>query len=450
MRRIRPARVWTDARLLAWSALTLLLSPLILLAKLKRHFVQDYEWEFDPRRWRMAPLSPAAPPAEIVFVGAGPGELTMIDRLVAELQARRPELRVGVCLRALDVLPRLVQERPAQRLSLWPFDALPPVARWLQAERPEVLVFVDRFRFPVFAGGAAAAGTRLALVNGRSRRRRSLGHRLAAPFYRWQFSGFDLMAMQSEANAEAAREFARPDARIVAPGTLKADLRPGKLPEAQEASLRAWLLPDALPLVAVGSTTDIEEESFALDAFLAVREGTPCRLLLAPRDARRVPDTLALLGEKGLPVSRRSESGPPADVLLLDTFGELATAYAFVRAAYVGGFRGRGGGHNVLEPLEHAVPVAYGPNPGHFGAERGLIEPSGAGRSVADAAALAAFWRLFLTDDAERTRTGALGRRVVEENRGAVARTVDALLDLLAATASAPEAPAPRTSGPVP
>lgn len=431
MSRIQPSRVWTDPRLLAWTGLTLLFSPLLILAKLKRHFVQGYEWEFDSRRWRVPTLSPHVPPARIVFVGAGPGELAMIDRLVEALEAARPDVSVGICLRNLDTLAELGQSRPTRRLSLWPFDALPPVACWLRSERPEIVVFVDRFRFPTFACATASAGARLALVNGRSRRRKGLGYRLAAPFYRWQFGGFALMAMQSEANADAARDFAPEGCRVVAPGSLKADLRLRELPGEHRESLKAWLLPDGLPLVAVGSTTDPEEEALTLDAFLAVRHEVPCRLLLAPRDARRCGETLALLRERGLTVSRRSTNDPPAEVHLLDSFGELATAYAACRAAYVGGFRGHGGGHNVLEPLEHGVPVAYGPNKGHFEAERRLIEPSGAGRAVADVDELTAFWLRFLRDDAERARVGTEGKQVLTENRGAVARTVEALAALI-------------------
>ena len=425
------ARVWTDPRLLGWTALSVALSPLLLAAKLKRHFLQDYEWEFDPRRWRVPALTPDLPQARLVFVGAGPGELLMIDRLVEALEARRPDLAIGICLRNLDTLADLRRQRPARRLSVWPFDALPPVARWLGNERPEIVVFVDRFRFPTLACAAARAGSRLALVNGRSRNRKSLGYRLAAPFYRWQMGGFALMAMQSEAYAAAARRFAPSGCLVFSAGSLKADLRPKTLPEAQRETLRKWLQPDALPLVAVGSTADAEEEALALDAFLAVRSEVSCRLLLAPRDVRRIDETLTLLAGKGLTVSRRSAGDPPADVLLLDTFGELAFAYGSARAAYVGGFRGKGGGHNILEPLEHGTPAAYGPNPGHFDAERRLIEPSGAGTRVSTADELAAFWLRFLIDDAERTRVGLLGKAILDQNRGAVARTTDALLSLI-------------------
>lgn len=431
-------RVWTDPRLLAYGALTLLLSPVLLIFKLRRRYLQHYPWELAVRRWTVREISPDVPRADLVFVGAGPGELVMIDRIADSLRERQPELRVGVCLRNLHALDKLRVERPSTRLSVWPFDALPPVAKWLEQERPRLLVFVDRFRFPLFACGAARAGATLVLVNGRSRRRKGLGYRLGAAFYRWQFGGFRLMSMQSDANAEAARDFAPAGCRVISPGSLKADLVPRDMDEEQRNALRSWLLPDGLPMVAAGSTTGPLDDTLVIEAYLIVRRETPCRLLIAPRDPKREPELLARLQEHGLSVSRRSAGDGPADVLLLNTFGELATAYGFARAAYVGGFLGKGGGHNVLEPAVHGVPVAYGPNRGHFEAEQRLLESKGAGTKVDSAAKLAAFWKRFLVDEAERERVGDLGKAVLAESRGAVDRTAEAILELLELRAHEP------------
>ena len=426
-------RVWTDPRLLAWNGLQLLISPYLIVKKLKRHFVKHREWEFDLRRWQVPVLTPNVPPARVVFVGAGPGELTMIDRLVESIQARRPDLTLGICLRAIDTLLALRTERPGRRLSIWPFDVLPPVARWLRSERPELLVFVDHSFYTTLACGAVRSGAGLAIVNGRSRpaRRARFRDRLRLPVQRWQFKGARLMGMIGSEGANRVRPLVPGGCEIVETGSLKADLRRRELPETTRLDLEAWLLPDEVPLVAVGSTTDPEEEAMVLDAFIATRAQTPCRLLMAPRDVRRCGSTRELIAGRGLSLSRRSAREGIADILLLDTFGELATAYSSCWAAYVGGFWCGGGGHNVLEPLAAAIPVAYGPKPGSFDAERRIAESAGAGFPVDGADELSAFWLRFLRDDAERERIGLAGKRVLDENRGAVERTVDALLGVL-------------------
>ena len=55
----------------------------------------------------------------------------------------------------------------------------------------------------------------------------------------------------------------------------------------------------------------------------------------------------------------RVSSGPlagAADVLLVDTVGELASLYSLATSAFVGGSLVRVGGHNLLEPLAAGAP----------------------------------------------------------------------------------------------
>ncbi len=419
----------TDVRLLAWTALESLAFPFVLLIKLKRH-LHHYVSEFDMRRWNIpAEELPETGEARLIFVGAGPGELLMMDRLIAELHRRRPEVQISICLRDLPALDRLRQERPNQRFCVWPYDYLLPVARWLRVEKPTAIVFVDRFRFPTFVRAAARRGVFLGLVNGRSRVRRSIAYQIAAPFYRWQIGAFDVLAMDSEESAAAIRPYASPGATVIAPGTLKADLSEGSV---VSGGLDRWLgSAKDQPIVAAGSTVNSEEEAVVLNAFIELRSTHPCRLLLAPRQLKRIPEIIAAIRDLGLTVSRRSALDSPADVLLLDTFGELARGYAAASSAYVGGFLGKGGGHNIVEPLQWGVPVAYGPGRGNFASLQALCEDAGVGTRVCDASQLAAFWRLHLEDPELRAEVGGIGKRIVEESRGALERTVAALLKIL-------------------
>ena len=85
---------------------------------------------------------------------------------------------------------------------------------------------------------------------------------------------------------------------------------------------------------------------------------THALLVLAPRKPDRnstPPPQIAAAG--GWKVIRRSRSGPRratldenADVLLLDSIGELAGLYSLADAVFVGGSLVPSGGHNILEP----------------------------------------------------------------------------------------------------
>ncbi|MBP9839343.1 MAG: 3-deoxy-D-manno-octulosonic acid transferase, partial [Proteobacteria bacterium] len=54
-------------------------------------------------------------------------------------------------------------------------------------------------------------------------------------------------------------------------------------------------------------------------------------------------------------------SGKPVEVILLDTMGELSSAYALGTFSFVGGSMENIGGHNPLEPAAHKVMVLFGP-----------------------------------------------------------------------------------------
>jgi 3-deoxy-D-manno-octulosonic-acid transferase len=322
-------------------------------------------------------------------------------------------------------------ERPGTRASLWPFDALPPVLRWLGQERPDVVVFTERFRFPIFMGACAAFGARVSLINGRCRVREGPFYRLAASFYRWQFGLFSLMAMQSERYRQAATRWA-PQAEVIVTGDIKGDLAPPNLGPDREAELRAWLRPEtAPPIVVAGSTANLDEERLVLEAFRRLRAQTPARLLLAPRKLTRREEVLGLLHAEGFSVSPRTEPTGDAEVYLLDSLGELAWCYRYAEVAYVGGAMGAGAGHNVLEPLEWGLPVAYGMNRGHFEALQKLCEEAGVGTRVATAEAIADHWLKYLRDPAARDDAAIRGRTLVANNRGSIATTVKALHRLL-------------------
>ena len=49
-----------------------------------------------------------------------------------------------------------------------------------------------------------------------------------------------------------------------------------------------------------------------------------------------------------------------ADVVLLDSIGELAGIYSLANAVFIGGSLVASGGHNILEPAWWKVPPVFG------------------------------------------------------------------------------------------
>src|SRR5204862_4532645 len=83
-------------------------------------------------------------------------------------------------------------------------------------------------------------------------------------------------------------------------------------------------------------------------------------VIIAPRKPERFDVVASLLK---VPFVRRTAIGErqTANVLLLDSVGELTRIYPFATVAFVGGSLVPTGGHNPIEPAAAGVPVCFGP-----------------------------------------------------------------------------------------
>jgi len=183
-----------------------------------------------------------------------------------------------------------------------------------------------------------------------------------------------------------------------------------------------------------GSTME-GEEAPVLDALAAAaRRVGPMLTVLAPRHPERFAAVARLLEERGQSFGRRSALADAPDrceVLLLDTIGELARAYRHADLAFIGGSLVATGGHNPLEPAVWAVPVLSGPHVFNFREVYHELVAAGGVRLVADGPELERAITDWLAKPEAARQSGLAGRAVIEANRGATVRTVDALLALV-------------------
>jgi 3-deoxy-D-manno-octulosonic-acid transferase len=240
-------------------------------------------------------------------------------------------------------------------------------------------------------------------------------------------------------------------------GNVKFDIEePEAQPLTEELRLR-FRIDGERPLV-VAASTHAPEERIVLEAFKLLTSTadpvTPAtgatkrpRLLIAPRHPERFGEVAALVETSGLTWARRSAepraSDAGCDVVLLDSIGELRAVYALAEVVFVGGSLAPVGGHNVLEPALEARAVVTGAHTSNFKAVVATLLEQGAlvqlPRTEGEEAArsLARALRDLLDDEAKRRRTGSRARAVLEQNRGATARTVELLAPILEQTSDA-------------
>ncbi len=325
-----------------------------------------------------------------------------------------------------------------------PYDLPGPVRRFLERARPRLGLILETELWPNLYCACGERSIPLVLASARVSARSVRRYRLLAGLVRATLGRVSLIAAQSEEDAARFIALGASAARTQVVGNLKFDVGPPPEAEARGQELRV-ALGTTRPVWVAGSTHAGEEE-LVLDAQRRVRAARPdALLLLAPRHPPRFEAVAALLQRQGVRyVSRRSGAAvaPDAEVLLVDTLGELAVLYAAADVAFVGGSLVPVGGHNLLEPAALAKPVVTGPFTANAAAIASLLASAGALAVVTDAAGLAERVVLELGDPAGRATRGARGLAALAANRGALARLL-ALLRPLVGSASEP-----RPSGP--
>lgn len=373
---------------------------------------------------------PLAPGPDRFWVHAvSVGEVMAAAPLVAALRVRWPEFRVAVST-VTATGAQVARERLAgtEATFVFPLDLALATRRAVRRVRPRCFIGLETEIWPNFLHTLARSGIPAVLANGRISDRSFRRYARVRPLFRRVLGQVTLFAMQSEADAQRITALGAPPERVVVTGNLKMELAA----PVGGAGLR-WrgLLGLGTAPVLVAGSTHRGEEGPLLDAFLSLRRsGRGVRLVLAPRHPERVDEVEALVGARGLRSVRRSRlepGGAGAEVILLDTVGELGEIYAAADVVFVGGSLVPVGGHNVIEAARHARAVVFGPIMTNFREASNLLLEAGAALQIPAAAGLEDALRALLEDPDRRHRLGAAAAAAVRAHQGACRRTIEAL-----------------------
>jgi 3-deoxy-D-manno-octulosonic-acid transferase len=176
-----------------------------------------------------------------------------------------------------------------------------------------------------------------------------------------------------------------------------------------------------------GSTHEGEEEAVLRALAKARQVNGSVKLLLVPRHPERFAAVEELCRREGWETIRKTAAAAGPDgalppVLLLDTVGELLSAYAAADIAFVGGSLVPKGGHNILEPALFGVPTIVGPHMENFREISEIFRDAEAIVPVKDAAELAALLARWAKDPSVASGTGRRARELLAAFRGATGR----------------------------
>lgn len=360
------------------------------------------------------------------------GEVHAAKGLIAHLTQMRPELPV-VLSTTTDTGQTLAEKAGAAACFYCPVDLPWALAPYLDALRPRAVVLIETEIWPNLLNASTRRGVPVALVNARLSASSHRGYRRLGRPWRRIVGQLAVVCARTEREAARFRDLGIGADRVFTTGNLKADALVLTSPVQVRQELAEQLgLNGNSPLLAAGCTIPGEEQ-LVLEAFRAARAASPAtRLLIAPRHPERFDQVAEMIAAAGFKCRRRTSGGPPdADVLLLDSIGELPAAYGLASASFVGGSLVPGGGHNLLEPAIYGQPVIFGPYMQNFTDLAKEMREAGGGIQVQGADELADAWSLMLSDGTRRRKIGALARQVALRDASAGLRTARVVLRLI-------------------
>jgi 3-deoxy-D-manno-octulosonic-acid transferase len=378
-------------------------------------------------------------PGSVWIHAVSVGEVQASAALVTTLRERYPAIPVIVttltptgAARAKTLFKDLAQVRYI------PFDLPGAVRRFFNRAQPRLAVILETELWPNLYHQCSRRRIPLILASARISPRSVSRYRRLGSLFRDALSRGVVVAAQGEGDADRFKSLGADPERTHVTGNVKFDFSvPHDMGE-RGRQLREFYAPTR-PMWVAGSTHAGEEEA-VLEAQRIVR-GTHPRVLLVlvPRHPPRFDEVAHGLERAGIRFVRRSQrmgeragaAAASAEVLLVDTLGELLDFYAASDVAFVGGSLVPIGGHNLLEPAALGLPVLTGPNTANSADIARLLVERGAAEVVHDPAELGARVSMLLSDPDARGRIGALGRDCVDSNRGALGKLLGLIEPLL-------------------
>jgi 3-deoxy-D-manno-octulosonic-acid transferase len=372
------------------------------------------------------------------------GETNAARPLVEEIRRQFPEHRliISTTTKTGQNLAQQIFKDKVETCFYFPFDFRFSVRRALRRFKPAVILLVETEIWFNFLREANKSGASLAIVNGRLSEKSFKRYSYIKNFIRRVLSYIDLALMQENADAKRLMSLGAHPTKVKVTGNIKFDQSFDASDLTGVFRERFAITKDA-PLI-IAASTHAPEERWILEAFKLLwkdsLEKLP-RLLIVPRHPERFAEVAEILKETGFEWVRRSENpserDKTAEIILLDSIGELRAAYPLAEIVFVGGSLIPHGGQSILEPAVAGKAIVTGFYTMNFAAavkefldKQALIQlPETNENTIADD--LANIFSELLRDAEKRARLSKNALEVMQKNRGATAKTMENLKQFL-------------------
>lgn len=310
-----------------------------------------------------------------------------------------------------------------------PLDYPDAVARFLNKNKPKMLLLLETELWPNWIHGCAKRKIPVLLINARLSQRSFRRYMRIRALFQSMTQSIHAFCCQTKQDARRFAKLGIDTHKLSITGSLKFEQILSEERQHQGQNLRNNLGKQRLAWIA-GSTHDGEEKALLkVHKKLCIRYKSPL-LFLVPRHVERTDELATLCKTYDLKVTLRSQEPvplPDTDVYLCDTTGELNMLYAACDVAFIGGSLIPRGGHNPLEAAAMSLPILFGVHVFNFEKIYQQLEYNQAAIRCDNLASLQTELISLFDSHSKRLRMGACGQRLITENQGALQQVMQTL-----------------------
>ena len=368
------------------------------------------------------------------------GEVHLSLELVKRLKARLGDCKIIVSATTTTGMAEWQKKLPPDiKTCFYPIDRRPWVRSAMDVIRPEVIILAEAEIWPNFFWEARQRNIPTFLINARISEKSFGRYQRLAFLFRPLFQSLAQVGTQNKSDADRLASLGCRQDRVQVTGNMKFDaaLSGTRKPTLDVPQLfhESGITDNALILM--GSSTHPGEEAILGKIYSELKPVYPrLKLVLVPRHfekARAAGDTLKAAS---LNVCYRSEWKPGTDLsdndddacLIVDSTGELSSFYAHVDLVFIGKSLTAKGGQSPIEAAAAGTAMIMGPNMQNFRAITRTLLSNKAAFQVPDANGLKDAVSKLLKDSDARSSIGSHAKQVVQQNLGAVDRSLEMLV----------------------
>lgn len=356
------------------------------------------------------------------------GEVIAVSSLIKEIKKHSPEQAILLTTTTSTGAEQAAKLNDLVEHRYMPLDFSFAINSFLKKTHPSQLLIMETELWPNTLHCVAKAGLNITVINARLSQRSADRYSKVSAIFDLLANNINKILCQHQDDAQRFIELGIAKNKIEVTGSVKFDITISQQVKKQSQQLRSTL-GSTRPIWIAASTHQGEDEQI-LAAHREVLKVIPNTLLiLVPRHPERFNTVYSLTEDAGFNVIKRSqktEMNKTIEVYLADTMGEMLVLLGAADICFMGGslVGNKVGGHNLLEPAAIGLPTIIGPSFFNFTDITKQLCKASATTIINNSTELGNQVIYLLTNKEQQEQQGKAALKVVEENQGAITKTL--------------------------